>query len=139
MATKTRGIRISEKLEGEILLEAEARGKSWSATTNELLEEALRMRRAPGVVFMDGPSGRRAVVAGTGIDVWEVVGAWKAGGMDDAKLSQDFDWLTETQLRAALGYYSLYPVEIDARLEREDAWTPERVRKELPFAAPQKR
>lgn len=139
MATKTRGIRITEKLEGEILREAEARGKSWSATTNELLEEALRMRRAPGVVFMDGPSGRRAVVAGTGIDVWEVVGAWKADRMDNEKLRQDFNWLTEPQLRAALGYYSLYPVEIDARLEREDAWTPERVRKELPFAAPLKR
>ncbi len=139
MATKTRGIRITEKLEGEILREAEARGKSWSATTNELLEEALRMRRAPGVVFLDGPSDRRAVVAGTGIDVWEVGGAWKAGEMDHAKLSQDFDWLTEAQLRAALDYYSLYPVEIDARLEREDAWTPERVRKELPFARPLKR
>lgn len=78
-------------------------------------------------------------MAGTGIDVWEVVGTWRAGRMDDEKLRQDFDWLTEPQLRAALGYYLLVPVEIDARLEREDAWTPERVRKELPFAAPLKR
>lgn len=139
MATKTRGIRVTEELESEILREAEARGKSWSATTNELLEEALRMRRAPGVVFMNGPSGRRAVVAGTGIDVWEIIGAWKAGGRNDENLRRDFDWLTESQLRAAFGYYALYPEEIDARLEREDAWTEERVRKELPFATPLKR
>lgn len=136
MPGKTRGIRVPEELETEIRREAEARGKSWSATTNELLREAIRMRRVPGVVFADGPSGRRAVVAGTGLDVWEVIAAWKAGGKEPEKLRKDFDWLKETQLRAALAYYQLFPDEIDARLAREDRWTPERLRAELPFATP---
>lgn len=139
MSGKARGIRVPAELENEIRREAEARGKSWSATTNELLSEAIRMRRVPGVVFADGPSGRRAVVAGTGIDVWEVIAAWKAGGQDPEKLRADFGWLKETQLRAALAYYQLYPAEIDARLARENGWTPERVRKELPFTSPLKR
>ena len=138
MPGKTRGIRVPNELESEIRREAEARGKSWSATTNELLTEAIRMRRVPGVIFVDGPSGRRAVVAGTGIDVWEVIAAWMAGGQHPENLREEFGWLKETQLRAALAYYELYPAEIDARLERERSWTPERVRKELPFTSPLK-
>jgi hypothetical protein len=42
----------------------------------------------------------------------------------------------QPQLRAALAYYALYPDEIEARLAREDQWTPEGVRRELPFAGP---
>jgi uncharacterized protein (DUF433 family) len=139
LAAKTRGIRVPDELEREIRRQAEERGKSWSAMTNELLTEAIRMRRVPGVVFADGPSGRRAVVVGTGIDVWEVVAAWMAGDRDPEKLREDFSWLIETQLRAALAYYELYPSEIDARLERERSWTAGRVRKELPFTSPLKR
>ena len=37
------------------------------------------MRRAPGIVFADGPAGRRAAVGGTGLDVWEIVATWRAG------------------------------------------------------------
>ncbi|MBA2668811.1 MAG: hypothetical protein H0U67_00390 [Gemmatimonadetes bacterium] len=38
---------------------------------------------------------------------------------------------------AALHYYSLYPhpQEVDERLSVEESWTPERVRRELPFAS----
>jgi hypothetical protein len=73
MVTKTRGVRVPEDLELEIACEAEKRGKTWSATTKELLMEAVRMRRASGIVFAYGRFGRQAVVAGTGIDVWEVI------------------------------------------------------------------
>ena len=139
MPAKTRGIRVPDELESEIRRQAEERGKSWSAMTNELLTEAIRMRRVPGIVFADGPSGRRAVVAGTGLDVWEVVAAWNSGGRDPETLRGDLSWLKETQLRAALAYYQLYPSEIDARLERERSWTAERVRKELPFTSSLKR
>ena len=105
MATKTRGVRVSEELEGEIAREAEERGKTWSAGTMELLEEAVRMRRAPGVVFFDGPSGRRAAVAGSGIDVREVIATWRQGDEDYDELRKNYGWLDETQIRAALSYY----------------------------------
>ena len=139
MASKAKGIRISETLDREIERESEVRGKSWSSMTAELLEEAIRMRRAPGIVFVDGPAGRRAVVAGTGLDVWEVVATRREGKQDDEELRRSYPWLTEPQLRSALGYYELYPQEIDARLEREAQWTPERIRAELPFAQPRNR
>jgi uncharacterized protein (DUF433 family) len=136
MTARARGIRLPVELEQEIAREAEARGKSWSAATQELLSEAVRMRRAPGIVFADGPSGRRAVVAGSGLDVWEVVRAWKEAGQEFGVLRQEFPWLAEPQLRAALAYYQLYPEEIEARLVREGAWTPERLRREHPALAP---
>jgi len=94
------------------------------------------MRRAPGIGFVDGPVGRRAVVAGTGLDVWEIIATWKEGGESQETLRRNYPWLTEAQLRAALGYYETFPSEIDARLEREAQWTPERVRRELPFSRP---
>jgi uncharacterized protein (DUF433 family) len=106
---------------------------------DELLEEAIRMRRASGVIFADGPTGRRAVVAGTGLDVWEIVATWHGGSDDFDQLRRNYEWLTEPQLRAALAYYKLYPDEIDARLSREAEWTPERIKTELPFAHPRTR
>jgi uncharacterized protein (DUF433 family) len=90
----------------------------------------------PGIVYAEGPTGRRAVVAGTGLDVWEVIATWKEGGSSYEALRQNYPWLTEPQLRAALAYYEAYPSEINSRLEREAQWTPERVWRELPFARP---
>jgi uncharacterized protein (DUF433 family) len=133
---KSREIRIPEELDREIEREAEERGKSWSAAAVELLEEAIRFRRTTGIGFADGPSGRRAVIAGTGIDVWEVVAVWLECGRDYDELKVNFDWLNDSQLRAAISYYTLYPVEIDGRLERERRWIPERIRRELPFSSP---
>jgi uncharacterized protein (DUF433 family) len=120
-------LRIPAELEREISRESANRGTTWSALALELLEEALRMRRAPGVVFAEGPTGRRAVVAGTGLDVWEIVATWQTSAGDFQQLRQNYPWLSEHQLRAALAYYQAYPHEIDARLEREARWTPETV------------
>jgi hypothetical protein len=54
-------------------------------------------------------------------------------GEDYERLKQSYEWLSEYQLSAALDYYSLYPEEIDARIEREEWWTPDRIRREFPF------
>jgi uncharacterized protein (DUF433 family) len=136
MAGSARGIRIASSLEREIEQEAEFRGQSFSALASELLKEAVRMRRAPGIIFTDGPAGRRATIAGSGLDVWEVIATVKQLGEDPDALAQHYSWLTELQLRAALSYYRLYPQEIDARLAREEALTPERVYERYPVLAP---
>jgi uncharacterized protein (DUF433 family) len=130
VAEPVKAIQVPSELEQEIAREAEQSGKSWSATTVELLDEAIRMRRVAGIVFGDGPSGRRAVVAGSGLDVWEVIATWQEAGKDLERLRQEYPWLTESQLQAALHYYEHYPGEIDARLALEAEWTPERIRSE---------
>lgn len=128
-------IRIQRALEREIEREAEYRGQAFSALASELLKEAVRMRRVPGVVFTDGPAGRRATIAGTGLDVWEVIATLKQLDGNVEELRRYYSWLTEFQLRAALSFYAQYPQEVDARLAREDALTPERVHDGYPSLA----
>jgi uncharacterized protein (DUF433 family) len=137
MARNPRTLRLPESLEQELEREFARRGvKEWSAGVVGLLSEAVRMRRVPGIIFVDSRTGRRPVVAGTGLDVWEVIATWKAIGENEAALREAYDWLTAPQLRAALNYYALYPGEIGERLALEESWTLERVRRELPFARP---
>lgn len=137
MTTRARGIRLPEDLEVEIERERKLRGaKSLTEVATSLLREAVRMRRVPGIVFMDGPTGRRATVAGTGLDVWEVIATYKSTSEDFERLKMAYEWLSEPQLKAALGYYALYPEEIDTRIEREEWWTPERVWQEFPYIRP---
>ncbi len=131
--TRARGIRIPDELAHEISREAELQSVSWSAMTTALLAEALKMRRVPGIVVVDGPAGRRAVVAGSGLDVWQIIATWLAGDKDEQQLAENYPWLTLPQLRAALAYYERYPDEIDKRLAQEQQWTPEQVRREFPF------
>lgn len=136
MARTPKTIRLPEPLERELEREFAGRGvKEWSSGVVELLREAVRMRRVPGILFVDSITGRRPVIAGTGVDVWEVVASWKALGRDEEKLREAYAWLAPERLRAALGYYRLYPDEIDERIALEESWTPERVREELPFAS----
>ncbi len=127
-------IPLPDQLEREIAHEAGARGKSRGVLGLELLTEAIRMRRVPGIVFADGPAGRRAMLAGTGLDVWEVIATWKEQGQDAESLRQSYPWLTQPQLHAALTYYEKYPEAVDERLAREEGWTAERIRRELPFS-----
>src|SRR4030088_215926 len=47
-------------------------GSTTSALAQRLIDEGLRMADHPGVIFKDGPSGRRAALA-YGPDVWEVI------------------------------------------------------------------
>ena len=76
-------------------------------------------------------------MAGAELEVWEIVRTYKEVGEDyGGELRRSYPWLSEPQLRAALSYYELYPDEIEARLELEESWTPERVRREMPFAVP---
>jgi uncharacterized protein (DUF433 family) len=136
MSGKARGIRMPDPVEREIEREAERRGESFSAVASEVLKEGIRMRRVPGIAFTDGPSGRRPTVAGTGLDVWEIIASWKTVGETMDGLLEEYDWLNEFQLRSALAYYRMYPEEIDARLAREERWTPDRIRDEYPFLLP---
>ena len=134
MSSRAKGIRVPLEIDRGIHEEMKRRGMTeWSTLVVELVDESLRMRRAPGVVFVDGPVGRRPVIAGTGLDVWELIAAWQELGKDYRRLRAAYDWLTEPQVRAALSYYEAYPAEIDDRLARERALTPDESQEVFPF------
>lgn len=80
------------------------------------------MEEHPGIVFRDGPTGRRAALA-AGPDVWELVRHVKgADGRGDAAVSttaSDLN-LTPLQVETALQYYAGYPDEIEARIKLDE-------------------
>ena len=126
MSTVQRSFRIKEPILREI--DIIRKEKPANAIANELLEEALKMRRCPGILFSDGVTGRRARVAGTGVEVWEVVNEYRIVNEDTEALKKALPHLSERQLAAALNYGRIYPEEIDAQITANEAITPETVR-----------
>ncbi len=135
MASVQKSMRISEEMVREIQGIAEQSGKDFSTITKELLEEAIKMHRCPGIVFAEGVSARRARIAGTGIEVWEVIANYKSVDEDFERLHTVYHWLTNLQLRTALGYYRAYPEEIDHLITQNENRTKERTYKTYPFLA----
>jgi uncharacterized protein (DUF433 family) len=94
----------------------------------------------PGIIFADSPAGGRvARIGGTSLEVFEIVHAYRAMETSWARLKEAFHWLSDTQLRAALAYAETYPEEIDGRIRRDEAWTPEAVWQKYPFMSPRGR
>jgi hypothetical protein len=102
-------------------------GLSASALTSRFVDEALRMEEHPGVLFRDGPSGRRAVLIG-GPDVWEVVRVVQSarGAEPDldvqavVELAAETMGLPQRKVRVALDYWAAYPDEIDQQIHDAD-------------------
>ena len=113
-------LRLPPELLEEIRKEARRTSRSASQIIESTLEEGVRMRRCPGIIFAHGPAGRRAIVAGTGIDVWEVVRIFVACDENVDALRRALPQLSLPQLEAALFYYHSYPHEIDERLKLEE-------------------
>ena len=88
--------------------------------TKRLLEVTAKQRRVPGIIFVDGVAGRRARVAGSGLEVCEVIMSYYEVDKDKAQLRDLYDWLTDSQIDAALAYYEAYPEEIDAWLQESE-------------------
>ncbi len=132
MGTTQKSLRIPDDVVKDISELAEATGREFSSAAVELLTEATKMRRCPGIMFADGPTGRRARLAGSGLDVWEVIRTYQSLGREPSRLRHAYSWLSEAQIRAALGYYAAYPDEIDRRIAQDTRWTPERLRAEHP-------
>ncbi|MGH3399029.1 MAG: hypothetical protein ACRDPO_30535 [Streptosporangiaceae bacterium] len=113
-------------------------GASTSALAQRLIDEGLRMADHPGIIFKDGPSGRRAALA-YGPDVWEVIKFLREidergpAALDAAAESFAAD---PGHIATAVSYYGDYPDEVEAEIaaadeasaRAEQAW---RVRRQL--------
>jgi hypothetical protein len=102
-------------------------GLSGASVAARLVDEGLRMEEHPGVIFRDGPAGRRATLVG-GPDVWEVIRVVRAARVAEPELSErellDLvevnSGLPPRQLRTAVDYWGAYPAEVDALVEHAD-------------------
>ncbi len=133
MGAVQKSLRIPQEIVEEIEIIARETGRDFSSIAKDLLAEAIKMRRCPGIVFADGVSGRRARIAGTGLEVWEVITTYRSVNQDFSRLQKAYHWLTEQQLRAAIGYYTAYREEIDEVIERNESWSRDAVAKRFPF------
>lgn len=96
--------------------------ESISAVGERLIDEGLRMEAHPGVVFRDGPSGRRAGLA-AGPDVWEVIGLMRSltGSVEERAVRVAAQLgLALPQVRAASRYYAEFTDEIDGEIAQND-------------------
>ena len=57
MATVQKSIRLPKEAVKEIEALASATGRDFSGIARDLLIEAVKIRRCPGVTFADGPTG----------------------------------------------------------------------------------
>ena len=87
-----------------------------TALVERTLREGLAIEEHPGIIFNNGPSGRRAAVVGCGPDVWEIISTWRylEGSEEEriAVLIEDY-LLTKWQINTALDYAAAHREEID--------------------------
>lgn len=117
-----KSFRLDEGLMGRLASHAAEEGVSQTELVATLLDEGLKTRAFPGVVYRDGPTGRRAALA-VGPDVWEVVEAVRhAAGTGEAKVRNAAEMLSldERWVRLAVEFYSAFPDEVDARIARNE-------------------
>lgn len=116
MATEHLTIRIDADLVRQVKDLAERQDRSTSYIIERLLEESLRMRRHPGIAFAEGAGGRRAIIAGTGLSVYEVIQLWQAHKKDRKAVLKFLSHIRPQQLEAALAYYQAFTSEIDQQI-----------------------
>lgn len=77
------------------------------------------MDEHPGIIFRDGPTGRRAALPG-GPDIWELIQSLKVSPeCGEAAIAETAELLnlSEFQVRQGISYYAAFPEEVDRRIE----------------------
>jgi len=108
-------IRIDSQTLRALRKRSEQSGEPIVRLAQRYIDEGMRVDRHPGIVFREGPAGRRAVVVG-GPDVWEVIAAAQSASERGGTLVEA---LTERigvpreKVQIAVRYYAEYPEEVD--------------------------
>ena len=131
--TVQKSLRIPRETFDDIEKIASETGREFSAIAKDLLAEAVKMRRCPGIVFVDGVRGKKAKIAGTGLDVWEIIATYKSVNNKFTRLRKAYHWLSGQQLQSAIGYYTAYRDEIDRLIEQNESWNSKTVIDRYPF------
>jgi hypothetical protein len=132
-------VRFDDHLLARLRRRAQAMtGATVSGLAQRLIDEGLRMADHPGIVFKDGPTGRRAAL-GYGPDIWEIVRFLREideRGAAALEAAAEVMALDVSRIATAVSYYGDYSAEIDAEIEAaeqaaaeaEEAW---RIRQRL--------
>jgi hypothetical protein len=123
MASRPTSHRLGPEIKRRLERQAAAEGMSERALLERLVGEGLDILHHPGIVYRDGPTGRRAALA-VGPDVWEVISAlrYTTGQPEEriAALAEQFD-LHPRHIRVAIDFAAEYRSVIDAEVAANDA------------------
>jgi hypothetical protein len=115
--------RFHPEIKDRLQRQASAEGISERALLERLVAEGLDTLHHPGIVYRDGPTGRRAALA-MGPDVWEIVSALRhTRGAQERRvvtLAEQFG-LHSRHIRTAIDFAASHREEIDAQVAANDA------------------
>ncbi len=123
VASRATSYRMDPGIKARLERQASAEGLTERALLQRLVVEGLDTLQYPGIVYRDGPTGRRAALA-VGPDVWEVVSALRhTGGSDEqrvAALAEQFDQHPR-HIRTAIDFAAAHREDIAAQVAANDA------------------
>ena len=114
--------RLDPQLKERLAQRAHENNISETGLVTRLLDEGLKTSAHPGIVYRDGPAGRRAAVAG-GPDVWEIVTALRhTGRRGEARVGAAAEQLdiAEQLVRTAVSFATAHPDEVEAMIDRNE-------------------
>jgi len=97
-------------------------GASAAGLAQRLIDEGLRIADHPGVIFKDGPSGRRAALA-FGPDVWEIIKFLREvdeRGPGAIEAAAEVFAVDTSRISTAISYYGDFAGEIDTEITAAD-------------------
>ena len=84
-------------------------------------EREVHRTECPHIVEIDGVLGGDAIIEGTRIAVWHIVGYYYKVGMSVEDILAEWNYLTPAQVFSALAYYHDHKEEID-KLREENSY-----------------
>jgi uncharacterized protein (DUF433 family) len=93
--------------------------ESANSLAQRLIDEGLRLERHPLIWFRSAAGGRRPALAGSRLDVWQVIQTLRGEGNDLAGTAEYFE-IPEAHVRACVSYYAEFSDEIDAWIEAQE-------------------
>jgi len=123
VTSRATSYRMDPRVKARLEAQAAADGIAERALLERLVVEGLDTLQHPGIVYRDGPKGRRAALA-VGPDVWEVVSALRyTSGSDEervAALAEQFG-LHSRHIRTAIDFAVAHREDIDEQVAANDA------------------
>jgi uncharacterized protein (DUF433 family) len=115
--SKPTSFRLPDAVDARLDQYAREAGESRTALAVRYIDEGLRTDQHPLIAFVTHPTGRRAMVAGTRLEVADVIETVRASG-NSVEEAADYLDLPPAKVQAAVRYYAEFAEEIDAWLER---------------------
>jgi uncharacterized protein (DUF433 family) len=95
---------------------------SWKGRfTMSAKEKVVHRTEYPYIVKVEGVCGGEAIIEGTRIAVWHIVGYYYKVGMSVEDILADWNYLAPAQVFSALAYYHDHKEEID-RVREENSY-----------------